>query len=282
MPLTNSARLLFFLFIACLLPAAAFAAPQIYGVATQPLAVYNSPRAAASGHPLTPDNCGQVRELEFVALPGTPFVILSSIGQGQQAALEVTTSAYRPPTGRRLFVHPNGISQLTKPAPPRPISLPLPQELIRRLRSAAGVPYVWGGNLRGGINIGEHRSVYAGLDCSGLLFESTDGFTPRNTADLVNYGQAISIAGLRSDQLAKRLRPLDLLVWNGHVVIVLDHQETIESVLSCGRPGNGGVRIAPLRQRLEEIMTSRSGVDVWPAGSGKPRFFVVRRWLPEG
>ncbi|MGB4598948.1 MAG: NlpC/P60 family protein [Trichlorobacter sp.] len=274
-----SQKLLLFLLI-WLLPVAAFAAPPIYAVANQPLAVYNTAQSAASGLPRKADNCGQVRELEFVALPGTPFLILNSIGQGQQTALEVTTSAYHPPSGVRLFVHPGGLSQLAEPAPPRQTSPPRPQELIRRLRSAAGVPYVWGGNLRAGIGIGEHQGVYAGLDCSGLLYEATDGFTPRNTADLVNYGQAVSIAGLRRDQLMKRLQPLDLLVWKGHVMIVLDNQQTIESVFWCGQPGNGGVRIAPLRQRLGEIMASRSGVDRWPAGSGKARFFVVRRWLP--
>lgn len=262
------------------LPSAAFATPQIHAVANQPLAVYNTAQAAASGLPLKADNCGQVRELEFVALPGTPFLVMSAIGQDQQMALEVTSNEYHPPAGRRLFVHPGGLRQLTKPALPRPTSSPRPQELIRRLRSAVGEPYVWGGNLRTGIKIGDHQGVYAGLDCSGLLYESTDGFTPRNTADLVNYGQAVSIAGLRRDQLMKRLQPLDLLVWKGHVVIVLDNQQTIESVLWCGQPGNGGVRITPLRQRLGEIMALRSGVDRWPDGSGLPRFFVVRRWLP--
>lgn len=35
-----------------------------------------------------------------------------------------------------------------------------------------------------------------------------------------------------------------------------------------------------LRQRLGEIMALRFVTDRWPVGSGRPRFFVVRRWLP--
>lgn len=266
--------------LACLLPLTATAdQPLPYAVADVPLPVYNSAGAAASGSPPKPDNCGQVRELEFIALPGTPFRIIRATGHGQQTALEVTSEAYHPAAGVRLFVHPTGLTRRTTPVPLRTTSAPRPHELLHNLRSAAGLPYVWGGNLRQGIKIGASRA-YAGLDCSGLLYEATEGFTPRNTADLVTYGRAVPAAGLRRDQLLKTLQPLDLIVWKGHVVILLDKEQAIESVLWCGRPGNGGVRITPLRQRLGEIMALRSGVDSWPDGGGKPRLFVVRRWLP--
>ena len=260
------------------LPAGAEGLPN--AVARAALPVYNSVEAATSGLPPKPDHCGQARELEFIALPGTPFRVVREIVSGQQLALEVTSEAYRPPDGVRLFISAAPVTRV--PAPPsRPaISLPDKIELLRMLRSAQGLPYVWGGNLRSGVSIGTGEGLFAGLDCSGLLYEATQGYTPRTTADLAYFGQPAPIAGLKKQQLISRLRPLDLIVWKGHVLIVLDQQEVIESILHCGQPGNGGVIRTPLEQRLEEIMARRSGVDHWPTSDGKSRLFVVRRWLP--
>ena len=251
-----------------------------YATARAALPVYNSVDAAAADLPPKPDHCGQVRELEFVALPGTPFRVIREIVSGQQLALEVTTEAYHPPDGVRLFIPAAPVMRVPALATPPTITPPAQIELLRMLRSAQGLPYVWGGNLRSGVSIGTAEGLFAGLDCSGLLYEATNGYTPRNTADLVYFGQAVPIAGLNKQQLISRLKPLDLIVWKGHVLIVLDQDEVIESILRCGQPGNGGVIHTPLGQRLGEIMTRRSGVDRWPAGDGKSRLFVVRRWLP--
>lgn len=260
------------------LPAGAEGLP--YAIARTALPVYNSVEAATSGLPPKPDHCGQVRELEFIALPGTPFRVVREIVSRQQLTLEVTTEAYRPPDGVRLFIPGAPVTRVSAPAPRPAITLPDQIELLRMLRSAQGLPYVWGGNLRSGVSIGTADRLFAGLDCSGLLYEATKGYTPRNTADLVYFGQAVPIAGLNKQQLIRRLRPLDLIVWKGHVLIVLDQDEVIESILHCGQPGNGGVIRTPLGQRLEEIMARRSGVDHWPTSDGKSRLFVVRRWLP--
>jgi hypothetical protein len=87
------------------------------------------------------------------------------------------------------------------------------------------------------------------------------------------------VAGKSAAELAGLLEPLDLIVWNGHVIIVLDRETAIESRLECGRPGNGGVVTTPLKQRLAEIMRTRRPVDAWPAGSKPGNIFVVRRWF---
>lgn len=272
--------LLALLLLAVTSVAAAAEQPANYATAKTALPVFNSPAAAGNAPPPKPDNCGQVRELEFIAMAGTPLRVVGESVQGGQHVLEVTTEAYRPPPGVRLYVHATGATRQHTPPPARQATLPLPKEILKRLRSAVGRPYVWGGNLRDGVTLPTGHTAYAGLDCSGLLYEATDGFTPRNTADLVSYGKPVPIAGLRRDQLLNSLKPLDLIVWKGHVVIVLDNEQAIESVLWCGRPGSGGVRITPLRQRLGEIMALRTARDTWPEGSGKPRLFVVRRWLP--
>jgi cell wall-associated NlpC family hydrolase len=119
----------------------------------------------------------------------------------------------------------------------------------------------------------------SGLDCSGLLYQATGGWTPRNTSQLVSYGRAVQIAGKRIDEIARLLQPLDLIVWNGHVLIVLDKNRLIESRLECGNQSNGGVKTTALRQRLVEIMRTRRPVDRWPIAGSQRDVFVVRRWF---
>jgi hypothetical protein len=121
--------------------------------------------------------------------------------------------------------------------------------------------------------------ILAGLDCSGLLYQATGGWTPRNTSGLLSFGRGIAVAGKTAVELARLLQPLDLIVWNGHVIIVLDRETAIESRLECGKEGNGGVVTTPLRQRLAEIMRTRRPMDVWPSEGKQPGVFVVRRWL---
>jgi hypothetical protein len=95
------------------------------------------------------------------------------------------------------------------------------------------------------------------------------------------YGQGVAIAGKSSREISLQLQPLDLIVWNGHVVIVLDQQTAIESRLECGKAGNGGVVTTPLVQRIAEIMRTRHPVNEWPTGKKPNDFFVVRRWYAE-
>jgi cell wall-associated NlpC family hydrolase len=120
--------------------------------------------------------------------------------------------------------------------------------------------------------------ILAGLDCSGLLYQASNGWTPRNTSQLISYGQPVAIAGKSAAEIVRQLEPLDLIVWNGHVIIVLDGETVIESRLECGKKGNGGVVLTPLRRRLTEIMRVRKPVDSWPQNGKLRDVFVVRRW----
>lgn len=239
-----------------------------YAAARQAAPVYHS-AAAARTTPET-DSCGQARELEFIALPGTPFTVVRRM----QQVVEVTTPDYRAPDSVRLFVNQSFLKFRTTPSPSRTVPHPEKSAVLAFLRSAVGLPYVWGGNLRQGV-----AGNYAGLDCSGLLYEATNGFTLRNTADLVSFGVAVPVAGLSADQIVSGLRPLDLLVWKGHVIIVLDRETAIESILRCGQPGHGGVVTTPLKKRLLDLMKTRTPADKWPNGEGKAALFVVRRWI---
>jgi len=249
-------------------PAGASASAQNYAVARQATPVYHS--AAAARTVPEPDHCGQVRELEFIALPNAPFTVVRRM----QQVVEVTTPDYRAPAAVRLYVHQSFLEFLATAPPPRTSVLPEKNAVISALRSAVGLPYVWGGNVRQGV-----EGRYKGLDCSGLLYEATNGFTLRNTADLVSFGAAVPVAGLTADQILSSLRPLDLLVWKGHVIIVLDRETAIESILRCGQPGQGGVVTVPLKKRLLDVMKTRIPSDRWPEGGAKAAVFVVRRWI---
>lgn len=266
-----------------------------YGVLLTSAPVLNTPDfkavfGGASGQDLKVDRCGQVRELEYTALPGTLFTILKKQRSGTADIYQVETGEYMAPPNVRLYVDGRFLKlQRLAPAPRRP-ALPPREEIVSALRGAAGSSYVWGGNVRsgvpeleawfsGGIRGGDReRLTLAGLDCSGLLYHATGGWTPRNTAQLLAYGQGVAIAGKTSAEIASTLHPLDLIVWNGHVIIVLDQQNAIESRLECDKPGNGGVVMTPLSQRIAEVTRTRRPVNVWPDGKKRQDIFAVRRW----
>ncbi len=287
-------RLLFLLFaiLFCCRATAGYAAG--YGVARSATPVLNTPAFSSvfggrDGATLKTDRCGQVRELEFIALAGTPFRILAELKGTTAAIYRVEPDDYPTPAGRSLYVDSRFIELRTTAPTPRPRNLPPAAEVVVRLKGAIGNPYVWGGNVSSGVPVlaglfyrggalakGDSR-LLAGVDCSGLLYQATDGWTPRNTSELVAFGSPVPVAGRSALELARLLRPLDLIVWDGHVVIVLDRATTIESRLACGKAGNGGVVTTPLVRRLEQIMGTRRPVDVWPGGRARG-VFVVRRW----
>jgi len=247
-----------------------------FAVANIPVPVFNSPQSAAHEAKQQKDRCGQVRQLEFIALPGTVFEVVAA-PPGSPAVLQVRTNDYLAPPGTNLYVAADLLT--LQPAAPsgRKPQLPAPSIIIQQLRSAVGQPYVWGGNLRSGVaQAGQMR--FAGLDCSGLLYEATDGYTPRNTEQLVTFGSPVTIEGKDSHALLQQLRPLDLIVWKGHVIIILDQKTAVESILNCSGD-RSGVVTTPLGKRLEQVLKQRKPADSWPAGAGKSAHFVVRRWI---
>jgi hypothetical protein len=287
-------RILLFLLCVCCCSVAADAAP--YGVARSAAPVLNTPAfrtifGGPDANTLKTDRCGQVRELEFIALPGTAFTIRAEIRDGATTVFRVETEDYPMPAGTKLYLDSRFIELRGEKPLPRSRKLPPETEIITALKASIGSPYVWGGNLQGGVAelieefyggevsaAARRQLTLAGLDCSGLLYQATGGWTPRNTSRLVAYGRGVQIAEKSLDEIARLLEPLDLIAWNGHVIIVLDRETVIESRLVCGKPGNGGVMATALRQRLAEIMRTRRPVDNWPTAGKQRDIFVVRRW----
>jgi hypothetical protein len=284
-------------------PFLALAIPTLYAVATLPTPVLNTPDFASvfggsDGKTLRLDPSGLIREVEFVAIPGTKFRIEESLKQGSQTIYRVTTDEYPYPTRTGYFIESRFVTTSDTIPPPRQRPLLSKQQMIDNLLAAEGSRYVWGGNFRTGIPQLLHFYLpspesplppatkemwrLAGVDCSGLLYEATNGFTPRNTSSLVEYGRSVPIEGLDPVKIVERLEPLDLIVWSGHVMIVLDRERLIESRLDPKGNG-GGVVVRPLLGALLEIMKARVPQEEYQAttASGK-KGFVVRRWYPAG
>jgi len=238
------------------------------------------------------DSCGQIRALEFIALPGTLFRIGETIRKGASVVYRVTTDDYPYPSAKGYYIDNRFVRVTTEPQPGRPKHLPPPARIVENLLAAEGTPYLWGGNIRDGI---PEMTVFfpsrqhpaddglrrlRGLDCTGLLYEATGGYTPRNSSGLVDFGRPVAIAGLDPGGIVGRLEPLDLIVWKGHVMIVLDKGRVIESRLDCAG-GKGGVVVRPLAAALAELVKRRKPLDIWQETERRgDKGFVVRRWYP--
>lgn len=270
-----------------------------YWIAEKPTPLFNSPDldylfGMEDGKSLPLDKLGLFRPLEMIAFPGMVFETIEKV-QGNDTILKVKTPSYPDPVyvDKRLL---KAIPSMLKYSPELPSITTLKNALVDRI----GLPYVWGGNISDGLE--DFYSLYPpkgkispelesiwkfkGLDCSGLLFDITSGKTPRNTSELLHFGKPImnpshDIFHCTFSQtpffsspvrcIEQLLMPLDLLVWKGHVVIVLDKRHIIESNHSLG-----GVIVLDLKQRLEQIMQERK----IPTHDGGHRFdFTIRRWI---
>lgn len=239
-----------------------------------------------SGTEVKLDSKGLIREMEFIALPGTAFEILEVIPKDGYSIYRVKTDDY-PYYSTDIFID----SRFTKTSESLPAErskkMPSKNEILSKILSLEGYPYMWGGNCGDGIEQllefykpsqpadqlnGNTKDLWIlkGVDCSGLIYEATNGCTPRNTSSLVTFGEGVDISGMNAHQIAAELQPLDLIVWGGHVIIVLDENTVIEST-----PGSG-VHKSDLKGRLKIIMKERTPVNDW--GSTKGNRFVVRRW----
>lgn len=232
---------------------------------------------------LSLDSSGLLRELEFIAFPGTVFVVHERFDE--RGVLRVSSGCY-PEGGEELYLDERFVRREDCRPAARPKAAPSLPGVIEKLESAAGESYLWGGNTRSGVPL---MSIYyppggvelsgsvsrkwnlRGLDCSGLLYFASGGYTPRNTSSLVTFGAALEIEGLSPGAIAALLRPLDLIVWEGHVFIALDDERVIES------SRDRGVHLSATRERLECLMKQKSPADSWEASSGSR--FVARRWL---
>lgn len=222
------------------------------------------------GASLPLDEQGLIRAVETVAFPNTKFKIVKEI---DPFTLQVETEDY---PCSPLFVDKRFLSFEGKERKKR---MPSQAQILDHLNSLVGARYIWGGNQSHGIPELLHyyppksfldekmQALWTlkGVDCSGLIYEATNGMVPRNTSWLVQFGQPVAIENLPLQKIATLVQPLDLIVWPGHVIIALDSKHCIES-----RP-QSGVAVQPLLERLVSINRQPS---LQPAKD----HFVIRRW----
>lgn len=233
------------------------------------------------------DNRGLIGEMEFIAFPGTVFSILEIVEFDDRNLkyYKVKTDDYQYKGDfyvdsrmvKTYFEKPNG----------RVIEKPNQSDVVKFMKSIIGYPYMWGGNYADGISDmlnyynpkneidKETKNLWTlkGVDCSGLLYQSTAGYTPRNTSSLLTYGEPVNIEDKPLEEIIPLLKPLDLIVIKGHVVIVLDENTSIES------SPNKGVHTTELKTRLSKIMEEYKPVNDFGKRMWKNKEFVIRRWI---
>jgi cell wall-associated NlpC family hydrolase len=273
---------------------------ELYAVAETPTPVLNTPDfpsvfGGSDGKSLPLDESGLVRQLEFIALPGTVFGVIKSMPVSGVEVYEVATDEYPYPSNSGYYVDARFVRTVRSKPNDRPKKMPPKEAVLAKLLAVRGSKYVWGGNVPEGVprmlemylpngpitpQLAEKWTL-KGLDCSGLLYHATCGFSPRNASSLVTFGRTVNIAGLDAEAIAKRLRPLDLIAWHEHVIIVLDRETTIESCLDCAdNPGDSSVHLRSLRDVLRALTCERVAVNrYWRDAAAGEKRFVVRRWI---
>ena len=115
-------------------------------------------------------------------------------------------------------------------------------------------------------------------DCSWLLWQATNWYTPRTTRSLLTFWDSVAISWFNVNQIVWIVKPLDLIVWAGHVVIILSDEYAIESIWK--KDFEWWVEIVKLDERLKDIFTRRQPVNEWSKSSlPETKKFVIRRWF---
>lgn len=263
-----------------------------YAVAILPTPVLNTPDfhsvfGGKDGMTLKLNRKKLVEEVEFVALPQTVFTIETAIKQNGHEILKVRTEDYPDPK-KAYYIDSRFVEKKGEKPPERKKVLPDRKTIINNLISSKGAIYIWGGNYVKGISqmtdlykpagkLSEEireRWILKGVDCSGLLYEATNGYTPRNVWSFFYYGKPVLIEGLSPDEIVKKLKPLDIIVYKRHMLIVLDSKEVIESSMF------GGVRIRDLSQVIRSKSEKMTPANEYGKENNDDRF-VIRRWYPE-
>lgn len=219
--------------------------------------------------------------LEWVALPGMQFEVVKTLQTPAGNTIYQILSPSYPIAPLYLDARFTG-----KASSRQPPSISNRDEILQQMVSLLGTPYIWGGNWHSGIpelldyyppkgqidNNTRIRWTLSGVDCSGLLFQIMNGATPRNTSQLIHFGHPIPISHLTQTQIRSHLEPLDMILYKGHVLFVLDSNRIIESKSPFG------VIQRNLDERLEEIMQTRQPQNEWSTWIDPEKQFIARRF----
>ncbi len=255
-----------------------------------PTPVFNTPVISScfggkNGDELSLDDQGLMRSVETILFAGTSIELLQKMQQPY--VWKIQTREY--PYPNDLFIDERFIEKINFDYK-REIKLPSMALILKTMQELEKTRYIWGGNWPHGIdplpNIYPSKSHFhqlhpliqdiwslRGVDCSGLLYYATNGWTPRNTSSLIEFGKSVDIEGKSILSILQKVQPLDLIVWRGHVVCIIDQHTTIES-----KSPEGVVKLNAY-DRLYEIIQERTPSNHIDPG-GQPTF-VIRRWHPD-
>ena len=124
----------------------------------------------------------------------------------------------------------------------------------------------------------QEYKLLKGVDCSWLLWQATNGYTPRNTSWLLTFWESVNITWNTISQIISKVKPLDLIVRQWHVIIILSNEYAIESIWK--ENFEWGVEIVKLEERLQDIFTRRQPVNEWNESTlpNKEKFVIRRRF----
>ncbi len=236
---------------------------------TIPTPIFNTPHITdlfsfTKNSTLFDEKC-LTRALEFIALKDTHALV----EHHSKNVVAITIESY--PSNKQLYADLRYFTN--SPSSTSLKKTPSKQEILKRLNNFPKSLYLWGGNCSGGVFLQkdlypiEKRSlspfewknlILQGVDCSGLLYEVSGGSTPRNTSDLLSYGTPIT-----KDQIV----PLDIVVWRGHMFIILDNRRCIES------EELEGIHYTPLRERFNRLERTKS----WSSKITSDSQYTIRR-----
>jgi hypothetical protein len=224
-----------------------------YAIARFPTPIFNT--SHSSSFFSFKNEFGLMKNIEMIAFPGSKFSIQKEISS---TIFQITTCEY--PSKTPLYIDRRFLQEASFNTLERKKCLPPSSILLTSMLSLLGTRYFWGGNWAQGIpemvhlyphlltSIDLDDILCKGVDCSGLLYQVTNGFTPRNTNQLIHYGREFAVNFPSLQQLQENIKPLDMLVWKGHVVFALSQNEVIESL------HKEGVIVTPLKERYPQIL----------------------------
>ena len=239
------------------------------------------------------DRFGEIDAVEHIAPAGTVF----QIHEYRWDVVRITTDEYPFSHNRQLFIHKDFVSKKSriKPVPQEKIQ-PSKEEILRKLKSIEGADYVWGWNIPEGIpqllqsfppsaEISEkikNQWMLKWVDCSGMIYWASNWVTPRNTSAIVNFWRAVEIEWKKLEEITKELKPLDIIVWRGHMLVIYDGNYTIESAVSYLDWSKWWVRLRKIEDSLWEILRSKTPVNNYDNSIyGNTQRFVIRRWIED-
>lgn len=268
-----------------------------YGIAQGPTPVLNTPDflscfGGKSGDDLPLDEQNLMRTVETVLFPGTKIELLQKVADSH--IWKIRTNEYK--CANDIFIDDRFIKTNCEPLLEREMQVPSIPEILKKMSELEGTSYIWGGNWPKGVDLlpemypsktkmsqlsplTQDTWGLKGVDCSGLLYYATNGFTPRNTSDLINLGNPVDIENKDAKAILNQLQNLDIIVWKGHVITVFDPETLIESIPPNKIVKSHGVVKFNALQRLQYIMKERIPVNT--PGSTDKLHFVVRRWHPD-